>query len=560
MNSRSAGNGRFPHKSRSSLMNISACAAACALMIMGCARTGPPPGGPVDQSGPLIRAVSPLDGAVNVPLKTGLIFEVDEWIESQSFKDAFFISPEPSGRTKFKIGLRRIKVRFTEGLEKDRTYIVTIGSGLRDLKRNTMAKSFTIAFSAGAEFDYGLVQGRVLGGKAGLLAALYSLNGGFVPAEIKGDFLTQTGADGRFSFPFIPPGRYRLAVFTDTDKNRLFDPETDALGLAPYDISVNEDTTTGICVKTVKRKHYPAKIRSAESSHRERIDLKLDRPLEYLPKLNEITIIDTVSIESVHLLNLWRHPADSARLVLAVSPLDSIQYRITIAGGVDFWGMQMLDSLDFRGTAQIDTAPPFLIQRSAKGDTAGGRLEIVTSEPIIRSELSQSVSLTDTTVKIYTLTFDSLSYCKYSAFSTAFNAGDSLIFRQRFLLDKAGNRGADSTFIIVVEPLPAPIDSGELGAVSGISASLDTASAVIVLFQSGKEVLRRRVEAPGQFILKAVPAGNYTVEAFIDRNRNGRFDYGLLEPFRFPEKCVALEDTFRVRAKWETGGIILRFD
>ncbi len=530
-----------------------------ATLTAGCARTGPPTGGPADETPPSVWAIAPLDGQVNIPLDASLLFEVDEWIEPQSFKDAFFISPEPEGVIKYRVGLSKIEVKFRKGLEKDKTYVVTVGTALQDLRRNPMAQSYTIAFSTGQKFDYGVVRGKVVGESAGMIAALYDLSRELLPLKKKADFMTQTGIDGGFELRYLPPGKYRLLIFSDADKDRLYNPESDILGLAPFDFSVNEDTTALTYIKAAARKPHLPRIQAVNPLHRERIDIVLDRPLEIFPRTEEFTIIDVEKGDSTALKEFWLHPLDSTRLVLETAPLDSIQYRIHIAGGVDFWGMAMRDSLEFKAVAVKDTLKPAILEVKAEGDTASAVIRIITSEKVNRESLAAGFLLPDSAKAIPASDIASVGYGAYSISTNALSQGDSFRFNLGALADLAGNRALDSVIVLEVEPYPSPPDSSEFGYLSGVIASEDTTSTVIILFEKGKETLSKSFPAPGKFSLMNVLPGRYTLEAFLDRDNNGRYDYGMLVPFRFPEKYTAVKDTFRVRAKWETDGVVIPF-
>ena len=76
------------------------------IIIIGCANIGPPPGGPVDKKGPEILSCQPINASTFVSRNAVIEFMVDEWINGDSFKEAFFISPEPDEEAKFRIGLR----------------------------------------------------------------------------------------------------------------------------------------------------------------------------------------------------------------------------------------------------------------------------------------------------------------------------------------------------------------------------------------------------------------------------------------------------------------------
>ncbi len=60
------------------------------------------------------------------------------------------------------------------------------------------------------------------------------------------------------------------------------------------------------------------------------------------------------------------------------------------------------------------------------------------------------------------------------------------------------------------------------------------------------------------FTFPRVVEGKYGLDAFIDSDSNGRYSPGTARPLTAPEPFVRYLDTLRVRARWETGGVILK--
>jgi len=531
-----------------------------------------------------------MNRSLQAPLDTDLLFQIDEWIDEESFKRAFFISPEPPSGVKFKFGLYKIRVSFIGGLEDDKTYVVTVGAGFKDLQRNSMAESYTFAFSTGGKLDHGQINGRIVSRKPGLIAALYRLDELGKPVirippeekkkkskregedgepeayDYKGEYLTQTGEAGDFSFSYISPGDYRLIVFDDKNDDRIYTPGDEALGLFWRDLTVNEDTTENVIVNAVVRAAEPPAIRGIDAKDSQRLELILNRNLEFLPEKRQVSVVDTFSGDTLETQKLYRHHLDSARIVLETDKQDSLEYKLKINGGKDFWGEALQDSFFFIGNAYGDTLPPALTEYSAYGDSTFGQLNLVISEPVYVSEMLKGISLPDTGLTEIEIAPEIILPGKYSFTSPSFIMGDTIFFEQNTLVDKNNNRGADSTFSILIFPFEEPTLKEETGSVSG-EIVLNQAEepqpelpVVVIFISEGSEIMRESVRGAGKFTIESVPKGYYTFEAFIDADANGRYNYGLLRPFTPPERyTIADQDTFRVRAGWETAGIKIEF-
>ena len=530
-------------------------------LICGCAKVGPPPGGMVDRIGPKIVQVSPQDGAVGVPLNTKITFYIDEWFNRDSFSKAFFISPEPSGKVKYKYGLHKITVDFKEGLQEDRTYVVTIGTGFKDLLGNPLEESYTFAFSTGYKFDYGVISGRVFDtNKSGMIAALYRMGNQVDYLNEKGEYLTQTDKEGNFTFSYLPPAEYRLLIFNDTDNDRLYNPENEELALAWSDFSVNEDTSHLVLMKSKMRHPYPPLMNSINPRHNQELEIILDRPLEILPPIEGITLVDTTTITPLKVHTIYRHIIDSTRIVLQTEPVDTIDYRLSLRGGLDFEGMVMDDSIVFKGISTPDTLPPSVLRYSAQADTLSAVIDLKCSEQVDINELTRGFSFPDSLRIPPIFKVENPRPGAFILTSTDFSFNDTLFFNLRYLQDLKQNTAKDSILYLLVEKITAETPAEDLGVISGM-VEYDADTPIIVILKAGNNEISRQILTNEKgFEFTEIPAGFYTFEAFIDTDGNRRYDYGLLEPFRFPERFTVVQDSFRVRSGWETSGVKIVFE
>ncbi|MBL7192177.1 Ig-like domain-containing protein [bacterium] len=535
---------------------------ACVLFqfIIGCANFGPPPGGPADDTGPMIIAVNPPAGQTDTGLNTSIEIRVNEWYKSDSFRNAFFMSPEPESRIKFKFGLKKITVSFPGSLQPDQTYVMTIGADLADNQGNRMSHSYTSVFSTGWKLDYGLISGKAAEDKAGYIAALYPLDQDFLPLEKKGKYLTQSGEDGSFTLPYLPEGDYRLILFGDKDGDRIYDPGEEELGLPHCDIPVRNDSTKGLLIRTIKRDARPPMIRSVNPRNAETVEIVLDRKIEIPPSVKQIAIIDTLSGKPVDINRLYPHPVDSLRFILDTSALDTVKYMITISGGIDHWGMTMADTFFFTGVTEADTIAPALLEFEISSDSVDTRISVITSEPVVKNPLTRSVVTGDSLKDTLTFKVKEIFPGKYELKSAELAPGDTIHFRTGVLTDAAGNTAKDSVITRIVTPPPKPKEKLIGGSISGQLSFEGAGPVVIRLLKGNKSTAEIVRNMPGEFQFKDIESGFYSLEAFIDGDGSGRYSYGLLDPFTYSEKYTLAADSIRVRAKWETGGLLVKFD
>ena len=80
-----------------------------------------------------------------------------------------------------------------------------------------------------------------------------------------------------------------------------------------------------------------------------------------------------------------------------------------------------------------------------------------------------------------------------------------------------------------------------------------------VAVQSRRVTGRGVADSTGAFLIPFLPEGQYTLQAFVDRNKNGRWDGGRSVPFRWAEPITVNPDPLRVRKRWTTQGATIRF-
>jgi uncharacterized protein (DUF2141 family) len=100
----------------------------------------------------------------------------------------------------------------------------------------------------------------------------------------------------------------------------------------------------------------------------------------------------------------------------------------------------------------------------------------------------------------------------------------------------------------------------QYGTVAGEVRSDDSTGTVIVRIRDVSKQPRlrtMRTDSTRSFRFEGLREGQYLMDAFIDRNGNNRNDPGKPFPLTTPEPYSAVRDTLRVRARWETNGVII---
>jgi len=132
-------------------------------------------------------------------------------------------------------GNKKFRVVLKDSLEKDQTYILTIGTSLKDLQGNTLREPIVLPFSTGPAIDRGEISGRVLGEnvKDTYIYAYQVLDS--IPDTTvftkKPRYYTQVGNNGDYQLKYLKPAMYRVYALDDQDRNRFYTLEADQIGI-----------------------------------------------------------------------------------------------------------------------------------------------------------------------------------------------------------------------------------------------------------------------------------------------------------------------------------------
>ena len=192
----------------------------------GCASPGMPPGGPIDTEGPRIIAIAPDSGRVGVK-PPEVVFKFDEVVSERpagapSLAGLFLISPRDGGP---KVDWHRseVSVKPRRGWRSNTAYTITMLPGITDLRGNVRNTGKVTIFSTGAEIPTSRVAGIVFNWITGGVAQK-----GLIEARPVTDttlvYVAATDSTGTFSFPNLPPGKYRLRGLIDDNNNQGLDP------------------------------------------------------------------------------------------------------------------------------------------------------------------------------------------------------------------------------------------------------------------------------------------------------------------------------------------------
>ena len=213
--------GIFSKKS-SSVQGFILFVSAIAGLVSGCALPTPPDGGPRDTEGPkVISATVPLGATQVQPAELAWTF--DEFVVLNNPTANIRTSP-PLANPEFTLRGKTLKMSWADSLDRNRTYIVQFGNGVRDLHEgNPMSEPFWV-FATGPRIDSGEIAGVVrhpwTGKPVANVAVVLHPEGAQDSAVFNPPtYGSRSDKDGRFVLPYLADGAYRVFALDDPDGN-----------------------------------------------------------------------------------------------------------------------------------------------------------------------------------------------------------------------------------------------------------------------------------------------------------------------------------------------------
>ena len=488
------------------------------LLLTACAKVGPPSGGPVDRTAPQIVSHFPERDATSVPLDATVEIVFSEEMERERTGEALFVAPEERLHPRW----RGRSLHLPIDLQPDRTYVITVGTGAKDLRGNALEKSFTFAFATGDRLNRGQIAGFVYRDHepaSGAHVWAYDL------ARFRGrvgedapHYRTQSGRDGSFAFARLAAGRYRLLAFVDEDRDQSYD-SGEWLGLSAADLEVSEaDTARSGDLLLVA--HAPPTVELV------RVQAVDDRRLllQFGAEVDPVEV--ELEVEGLVVEELYDSPQDRKK-VYARTGVQEPGREYSIAG-VRVGGRRLKWQEPVRGSNRQDRSPPTLVGRFPEGGTIapGDSLELLFGEgmePVIPFGFWVQ---TDSTQGL------SGEWHWRSPTRLVFRP-DALLHpgeyrlrgRGRLLADRAGLALGDSLVDFSFEVL-APEALAAFG--GRVTASEGT---IWVTARGEKGTYQTRADSAGAYLFEGLPPGEYAVHVFADVDGDGVHGKGRQEPY-----------------------------
>ncbi|MEK6553483.1 MAG: Ig-like domain-containing protein [Bacteroidota bacterium] len=551
---------------------IKILAVASLILFARCANQLQPGGGDVDTVPPQIIEVYPENGTVNYHED---YFEISfsEFVDKRSVQEAIFISPALQKPLKYDWSGKTLTVYFNDTLKTNTTYTVSIGTDAKDVNNNNkMAEALTFAFSTGNKIDKGKIKGKIYDtSPEGVMIFAYQTNGKEAdPTKQKPDYVSQVGKNGNYSLLGLRDGDYSVFAIRDKFRDLIYQKNEDGFSVQNKKIELIDKTVEYEDVDfflTMEDTIVP-NISNLIMKDRNHIQIEFNEAVDstkisgdnfvlfdsttnkkIIPKYfykgegrpNQFYIAFTDSLEpkeswillSKNIPDLKNNLSMEEKNSFAVrNDRDTLALRIIKSAGllpgekVDY--EEPVVMINFNDAVELSTLKERLTVQDVKGKKIPLEVERADDASFLVRLSEKLKQSTDYTLKLDLKKYSDLSGNKIdSLFQNKFSTSSELDF----------------------------------GGISGTVAINDSTQTFVVLeaAEMVKRTYKQKIDSKKNFNFKKVIPGKYLAWSFKDKNKNGKYDFGTITPFKLSEEFKFYPDTLNLRARWPVGGVNIDF-
>ena len=522
-------------------------------ILINCARTGRPEGGPKDEDAPLFVVANPPYETVNFNDKE-IKLNFNEFIKLKDLNKQLIVSPplknpllvSPQGSAS-----KSLTLKILDTLKENNTYIINFGNAIEDNNEGNKLESFKYVFSTGTFIDSLSSAGKV---KDAYLnedlkstnILLYKIDSSFNDSIIykkKPNYVTSTLDTSLFNFTNLKEGKYLMTALKEVTNDYLFNSRIDKIGFYNDTIVLPKDSILKNPI-VLFRETQPYKFKRAKEVSKGKIAFGYEGQIKDLQvKLLSKTPDSFKNISKFEIdkdtLNYWFTPFET----------DSLNFIIT--------NQQVTDTITVKlRKKKIDS----LLFNSSVGRIIHFRdtLFVETNNPIVAVDTSK-ISLTDKDTV-------SVSYASYiskkkNKIAFLFNKKPE----QKYSLNILPEAFFD-IFDQKNDTLIYNFNSKEVEDYGRITIKIENpfSQNLIIELLEGKDkntlVERKLISKSQEIRFDLLEPKTYYIRAIIDTNKNNRWDTGNYLLKQQPEKVIYFAEELKLRANYFLDGNIFMID
>jgi uncharacterized protein (DUF2141 family) len=523
------------------------------VILINCARTARPVGGPKDENPPLFVTANPPYETINFNEKE-IKIEFNEFVKLKNLNKQLVISPplknpllvSPQGSaSKF------LTLKILDTLKENNTYIINFGNAIEDNNEGNSLENFKYVFSTGAYIDSlstsGIIKDAYLSERPkNTNVLLYKIDSSFNDSIIykkKPNYVTSTLDSSSFNFTNLREGKYLMIALKEVANDYLFNSRDDKIGFSTDTISLPKDSILKNPIVLFKETQ-PYKFKRAKEISKGKIAFGYAGQTKDLQvKILSKTPQDFKNVSKFEIskdtLNYWFTPFET----------DSLNFVVTNQKIIDTVTVKLrkkkIDSLVFN----------FSIGRTIHfRDT----LFVETNNPVVKIDTSK-IRLTDKdTVSV---SYTSYISKKENKIALLFNKKP----QQKYALDILPAAFFD-IFEQKNDSLAFNFNTKEIEDYGRITVTIENKASqnLIIELLEGKDknivVERKLISNSKEIRFDLLEPKTYFVRAIIDTNKNNRWDTGNYLLKQQPEKVIYFTEQLELRANYFLDGNVFTID
>ena len=329
------------------------------LFLVSCGSKKSPTGGPVDLEKPEMLSIIPEEYS---QLTDEIEITFSKAMNKQSFTEGIYFHP-PILNKKVSYSGRTLTIKIMEPLKPDCVYHLTLGSGIKDTRSNSMNKPNSFVFLSGKPTQ-NRISGQISYEKASdagkpLTMTLFSADSLLV--------LTKEFSGSSYLIEALNPAHYLMRAYQDLDFNGRYD-----YGREPFfEQAVDIRKSISFDINMAYQDSSRAVIRNIRPISLTELEVQLSKTPTSLGKMD-------ISSSAGNSLAIRYSELAQNVLTLITAEQDTLQYRLTIKDLKDGKGnLNPESSLAFVGNTLPDNKEPHILGSTPRNGTSVNSLEPV---------------------------------------------------------------------------------------------------------------------------------------------------------------------------------------
>ncbi|NVJ88728.1 MAG: Ig-like domain-containing protein [Flavobacteriaceae bacterium] len=500
-------------------------------LLVYCARTGRPDGGPKDEEAPLFVTANPPYKSTKFDEKE-IKINFDEFIRLKNLNKQLVVSPplkNPPIITPQGTPSKYIKIEILDTLQPNSTYIFNFGNAVEDNNEGNKLENFKYVFSTGDYIDSLTIAGntkdaKLPKGEKNINVLLYKIDSSYndsIVYKSKPNYITSTLDSTLFNFTNLRKGKYLMIALKETNSDYIFNPVTDKIGFLKDTIELPRDSIINEPL-VLFNEDLPFEYKRAKEVTKGKIEFgfsgnKKNFKVELLSKVTDTFKSVSKFMIDKDTLNYWYTPVDVDSLNFIVKNndfLDTVTVKLR---------KKEIDSLkiDVSTKRILHLKDTFLIQ---------------TNNPIVKIDTSK-ISLFDKDT--LAVKFSITSSLKENKIALIFDKKPNDSYRFTALPE-----AFTDVYNIKNDTIKHSLITRDIEDYGRITLNVNNPNnrSVIVDLLSGSKqdviVERKIINTTSQLIFDLLQPKKYTIRAIIDDNKNGKWDTGNFLKRVLPEKII----------------------